>query len=178
MPRTCKYSFYFLIFFVLGVTLLHSATDSQPPADLPFVHIPPALTQQHLTELRENAIITLVETNMRQHVTCINMNRYLNTAAQICQAGTVITTTCAGYTKLPWVAFLASGIGVAGMALRGLADYAKKIALENFARASTLMRSEGVEGLNNYIDNARFNRSHSSPTIPPELRRDVNEPHA
>ena len=106
---------------------------------------------EELRTLRNKTVVELVDTNMNSHRWCMKANTFLNTLAQTCVAGAVFTSSCAGYWKNPGLAFAASGIGVAGIALRGLADYAKKQGKENLSRASALLKEEGVRGMDDYM---------------------------
>ncbi len=107
--------------------------------------------QMQLISLRSHTVVELVDSNMKGHLWFMRANSILNTLAHTCAATAVFASSAAGFWKRPEVAFAASGIGLAAITFRGLADYAKKQAKEKLSNASSLLRDEGVRSLDSYM---------------------------
>jgi hypothetical protein len=107
-----------------------------------------------LLELRDQYAVQMIDSHIVNFMSSIRVTKFLNTTAQICIASGIIVSTAAGYFKIPILAFAASGCGVLGMAIRGVADYVKKEGRNSLNTASFLLEKEGVQGFEPYFDHA------------------------
>lgn len=111
-----------------------------------------------LLELRDNYAVSMIDSHIKTFITSLTITKLLNTSAQIFIASGVVVSTAAGYFKIPILAFAASGCGVIGMAIRGMADYVKKEGRTSLNTASFLLEKEGVKGFEPFFDHSEAKR--------------------
>lgn len=112
------------------------------------------MLHQKLLGLRDDYAVKMINNHIQYFVLSLEVVKFLNMSAQVFIASGVVVSTAAGYFKNPLLAFAASGCGVVGMAIRGVADYVKKEGRTSLNKASFLLEKEGVKGFEPYFDHA------------------------